>query len=173
MESLIIKEFRQTSFKVVNNTDGNSSWIDKTSKIQADKVWNIAQNILQEVANIDLFENPEPITVEEKTGDYVIHLSNGHKIYGKNPSNNYLEFFKYLLGHNIYSSKVRERIVNGKASSKHLLGTEPRFDRKSKRLSTELEENIHLLTTLSTADKKRVLQRFADQIDLNITINWD
>lgn len=173
LENLLIKEFRQTSFKVVNNTDGNTSWIDKTSKIQADKVWNIAQNILQEVANIDLFENSEPIIVEEKTGNYFIQLSDGHNIYGKNPSNNYLEFFKYLLSHNTYSPKVRERIMNGKTNSKYLLGTEPRFDRKSNRLSTELEENIHLLTTLSTADKKRVLLRFADQIGLGITINWD
>lgn len=174
LETLLIREFRQTSFKVTNHTDGNSSWIDKTSKIHADKVWNIAQNILQDVANIDLFENPETMSIEDEiAGDYFITLPDGQRVYGKNPSNNYLEFFRYLLKHRDFSKRVRERVVSGKTNSKFLLGTEPRFDRKSKKLSTELEEDIHLLTTLSTADKKRVLSRFAEQIDLPITINWN
>lgn len=174
LESLLIQEFRQTTFLVINGTEGNSSWIDKTKKIQADKIWNITQNILTEVANIDIFENNQFGTEDEKEiGDYFIQLPNSHKIYGKNPSNNYVEFFKYLLTTSPYSQMVKERVISGKTNSKFLLGTEPRFDKKSKYLSTELESNIHLLTTLSTADKKRVLLRFAQQIDLPITIHWD
>ncbi len=83
---------------MTNHTDGNSSWIDKTSKIHADKVWNIAQNILQDVANIDLFENPETVSIEDGVaGDYFITLPNGQRNYGKNPSNNYLEFLDIYL----------------------------------------------------------------------------
>lgn len=174
LEALLIREFRQTSFKVTNHTDGNSSWIDKTSKIHADKIWNIVQNILQDVANIDLFENPEPLSIEDEiAGNYFITLPDGQRVFGKNPSNNYLEFFRYLLQHRELSKRVREKVVAGKTNSRFLLGTEPRFDRKSQKLSTELEKDIHLLTTLSTADKKRVLSRFAEQIDLPITINWN
>lgn len=173
LEGLLIQEFRKTSFRLTNGTEGNHSWIDKTNKILADKVWNIAQNILQEVANIDLFESPALLDKEPtETGDYSIQLPDGYTIYGKSAQNNYIEFFRYLLKDKEWRPKVFNQVINGKPNSKFLLGTEAKFDRKSRNLSIELEPHLHLLITLSTADRRRVLLRFTEAIGLIITINW-
>ncbi|MDG3132855.1 GIY-YIG nuclease family protein [Streptococcus suis] len=176
LEAFLIQEFRQTSFKVTNNTKGNSSWIDKTSKIHADKVWNIAQNILQEVANINLFENSEvqsDLDNEPVNIDYYIQLTNGYKIHGKSARNSYINFFKYLLSDSELRQRVHKQVYLGKPSSGNPLGTKAKFDRKSVAMSVQLEEGLHLLTTLSTKDRQRLLLRFAKQINLSITIHWD
>lgn len=174
LEAKLIKEFRQTSFLVTNQTEGNSSWIDKTSKIHAKNVWTIAQTILLEVANIDLFENTVLISETEKeTGMCWIKLPNGDKVFGKNPSNNQIKLFEHLIRNDDYKELVEEQIIKGKPSSRQLLGTEAVFDKQGRPRCAKLDDSLFLYTNLSTKDREKALLRFADQIGLTIDINWN
>lgn len=176
LEALLIKEFRDAGFELENATQGNSSWIDKISRIHADNIWNITQNILDEVANIPLFELS---TNETATEDhlhhqgYTITLADGTSISGKNPTACYVNFFKHLVKSPVYSEKVLELVIKGEPNGRFLLGTVEKFDKTGARKTSPVTPHIHVYRLLSTSNKKRVLLRFADQIDLNLTINWD
>lgn len=177
LETLLIKEFRDAGFELENATQGNSSWIDKISKIHAENLWNITQNVLEDVANIPLFDfSSSEQETENSTNslqDYTIKLADGQIISGKNPTTCYVNLFRYLVKSPTYSEKVLELVIKGEPNGRFLLGSLERFDKSGMRLTSPVTQNIHVYNNLSTADKKRVLLRFADQIGLGITINWD
>lgn len=176
LEAKLIAEFQDTSFVLENATQGNSSWIDPHKQIQAEHIWETVQSILQDVANINLFDKLN--TIEPDTSQMMatcsILLSNGQSIVGKNPTQNYINFFQTLLHDPNYQPLIEPLIVDTIPNSRTLLGRKERIDTTSgNRVTRQLAPGLHLLTNLSTADKKRVLLRFADKIGLDITINWD
>lgn len=177
LEALLIKEFRDAGFELENATQGNSSWIDKISKIHADNIWNITQNVLEDVANIPLFDfssnQQETESSPNASKSYTVKLANGQLISGKNPTACYVNVFKHLLVNPQTTEQVLALVTTGEPTSRLLLGTVERFDKSGMRLTSPVTQNIHVYNNLSTADKKRVLLRFADQIGLSITINWD
>lgn len=177
LETLLIKEFREAGFELENATQGNSSWIDKISKIHADNIWNITQNVLEDVANIPLFDpsttKQEAESMTSHPQDYTVVLADGQLISGKNPTACYVNLFKHLLVDPQTTEQVLALVTTGEPTSRLLLGTVERFDKSGMRLTSPVAQNVHVYNNLSTADKKRVLLRFADQIGLDITINWD
>lgn len=177
LEALLIKEFRDAGFELENATQGNSSWIDKISKIHADNIWNITQNVLEDVANIPLFDfssnQQETESSANASKSYTVKLANGKLISGKNPTACYVNVFKHLLVDPQTTEQALALVTTGEPTSRLLLGTIERFDKSGMKLTSPVTQNIHVYNNLSTADKKRVLLRFADQIGLDITINWD
>ncbi|MGT2895297.1 GIY-YIG nuclease family protein [Streptococcus entericus] len=176
LEALLIKEFREAGFELENVTQGNSSWIDKISKIRANNIWHITQNVLEEVANIPLFELSTNETEKEyhpHHQGYTIALADGTILTGKNPTACYVNLFKHLITSPIYSEKVLELVIRGEPNGRFLLGTVEKFDKSGIRQTSPVTPHIHVYRNLSTPNKKRVLQRFADQIGLSLTINWD
>ncbi|MGT2926466.1 GIY-YIG nuclease family protein [Streptococcus cuniculipharyngis] len=177
LETVLIKEFRDAGFNLENATQGNSSWIDKISKIHADNIWHITQNVLEEVANIPLFEpstnEQEKDNVTDHHRDYTLVLADGSIISGKNPTTCYVNLFKHLLKDPKTKDQILSLVTTGGPSSRLLLGTVERFDKSGMRLTSPITPHIHVYSNLSTADKKRVLRRFANQIGLSLTINWD
>lgn len=174
LESRLIKDFQETNFVLENATKGNTSWIDPIKEVQARQVWDIAQGILEDIVNMNLFEADQ--TFEEMQAPHnpcAITLPDGTIIHGKNPSNNQLNLFSYLLNQSPYADRVQEQVLTGKPSSKHLLGTELVLDKNGRPRCVKLSENLYLYTNLSTKDREKAIQRFADQIDLTISINWD
>ncbi|MFA9468747.1 GIY-YIG nuclease family protein [Streptococcus sp. E24BD] len=176
LESRLIQDFQETTFSIKNATKGNTSWIDPTKEIQAKQVWNITQDILENIANINIFDNTisEPETLSETTPTHLsISLPDGTSIPGKSARHNHIELFKTLLHHPLYAEMIREQIVSGKPSYKQPLGTEMSFEKNGRPRCAELDTGIFLYTTLSTKDREKAILRFADKIGLDITINWD
>jgi hypothetical protein len=153
-----------------NQTNGNTSWIDKTSKILAEKLWLIASTILQEVANINIYEGDK--IVSEATDQEVTVVLPYATITGKNPSQSFVNVFKYLYNDEEYSIRLIEKIVEGSPNTNNLLGTEPLFDNRNNARTTELDKGLYLYTNLSTDAKRRTLLKFAESINLEIQINW-
>ncbi len=56
LERRLIKDFKEkSSYELTNSTKGNKSYIDKLQKAKSDQLYNIAFEILNDIANIDLF----------------------------------------------------------------------------------------------------------------------
>ncbi|EQA07999.1 GIY-YIG nuclease family protein [Glaesserella parasuis] len=171
LEKRLIEEFKKTELQLDNNTVGNRSYIEKTSKIKADNIWNLAQEIMDEVAHINIFETT--ITDEENsTGQYFIELE-GHKILGKSYRDNQKQFFLFLLKNSRYRKLVEEFCLNGKPSGNHCIGNEPSFRPNGMKYTTELTRNIYLYHNLSMKDLRKSIQNFADAVGLKIIFHWD
>lgn len=178
LEALLIKEFHETGFQLDNATQGNSSWIDKISKIHADNIWNITQNILEDIANIQLFElsdfpAEDASNPQQSNAKYQAILTDGHRIEGKNPTNCYVNVFRYLLQSPKTKDKVAELIQNGEPNSRFLLGNTERFDKSGMKLTSQIAPHVFLFNNLSTADKKRALTRFVESIGETIQLQWE
>lgn len=171
LEKKLIDEFKKTDLILDNNTSGNLSFIDKTNKIKADNVWNIAQEIMDEVAHINLFESDFREEEENQTQQIYIEL-NGHKITGKSYRDNQKAFFSFLLKKPEYRELVEDYCLNGKPTPSHCLGSEPSHRPNGMKYTTQLKENIYLYTNLSAKGLQQAIQNFANAMGLNIVFHW-
>lgn len=172
LEKKLIEEFKQTNLQLDNNTAGNRSYIEKTSKIKADNIWNLVQEIMDEVAHINIFETSVNDEEENNIGQYFIELDH-HKISGKSYRDNQKKFFLFLLKSRNYRPLVEDFCRNGKPTVRHCIGNEPSFHPNGMKYTIELEENIYLHTHSSTKDRRKAIQNFADAVGLNIRFHWE
>lgn len=173
LEKILINEFKNTDLILENGTIGNTSYIDKTSKIKAKNVFDIVQEIMEEVAHINIFEselNNEELLSEEAPYCW-IELTDGTKISGRNFRDNQKNFFKHLLNSH-YRELVENYIRNGKPTLTHCVGSEPCYRPNGMAYTTKLEDGIYLYTHSSTAQRRKSIQSFADSIGLKITFHW-
>ncbi|MFA9499688.1 GIY-YIG nuclease family protein [Mannheimia sp. E30BD] len=174
LEKMLINEFKNTDLILENGTIGNTSYIDKTSKIKAKNVFDIVQEIMEEVAHINIFEselNDEEQLSEEAPYCW-IELADGTKISGRNFRDNQKNFFKHLLNSH-YRELVENYIRNGKPTLTHCVGSEPCYRPNGMAYTTKLEDGIYLYTHSSTAQRRKSIQSFADNVGLNITFYWE
>ena len=158
------------SLKLYNQTNGNTSWIDKTSKILAEKLWLIVSTILQDVANINIYEGDK--SVPETPDQVVTAVLPYTTITGKNPTQCFVDVFKYLYNDEDYAMHLIDKTVDGTPNTNNLLGTEPLFNNRNSARTVELDKGLYLYTNMSTAAKQRALLKFAESINLEIQINW-
>ncbi|MFA9489268.1 MULTISPECIES: GIY-YIG nuclease family protein [unclassified Mannheimia] len=174
LEKMLINEFKNTDLILENGTIGNTSYIDKTSKIKAKNVFDIVQEIMEEVAHINIFEselNDEEQLSEEAPYCW-IELADGTKISGRNFRDNQKNFFKHLLNSH-YRELVENYTRNGKPTLTHCVGSEPCYRPNGMAYTTKLEDGIYLYTHSSTAQRRKSIQSFADNVGLNITFYWE
>lgn len=172
LEKKLIEAFQKTDLTLDNATSGNTSFIEKTSKIKADNVWNIAQEILDEVAHINIFENYVAEEEDNQTAQIYIEPDK-HKISGKSYRDNQKNFFLFLLKQPKYRSLVEDFCLNGKSTPTYCIGSEPSLRPNGMKYTTQLEENIHLYSHLSTKERHRAIQNFADATGLKVVFHWD
>lgn len=172
LEKKLIELFQKTDLTLENGTSGNTSFINKTNKIQADNVWNIAQEILNEIAHIEIFERYIELEEENQNGQIYIELD-GKKIPGKNYQDNQKRFFLFLLKQPKYRALVEEFCANGKPTVSYCIGNEPAIRPNGMKYTFELEKGLHLYTHASTDARRKAIQHFADSVGLNIVFHWE
>lgn len=173
LEKMLINEFKNTDLILENGTLGNTSYIDKTSKIKAKNVFDIVQEIMEEVAHINIFESELNEEQLSEDAPYCwIELADGTKISGRNFRDNQKNFFKHLLNSH-YRELVENYIRNGKPTLTHCVGSEPCYRPNGMAYTTKLEDGIYLYTHSSTAQRRKSIQSFADSVGLNITFHWE
>lgn len=177
LEQKLIREFESTEFVLDNGTIGNSSYIDRPSKIRADNVWDTVQEILEEVANINLFQkelveqSDENENSDEK--EFVITDSNGNKFLDKSARANYIHLVKHYLFDKDYQDSVFRLVVKDKPNSGTLLGIQKNVLPSGRATTVELMENVFLYTHFSTKARKKAVQKFAEQIGITVEIFWN
>ncbi|MDH2997015.1 methionine sulfoxide reductase [Pasteurellaceae bacterium LFhippo2] len=171
LEKALIDAFRKTDLILDNGTSGNRSFIDKTNKIKADNVWNIAQEIMDEVAHINIFESYFNDEEENQTSQIYIELD-GHKITGKSYQDNQKQFFLFLLKQPKYRLLVEDFCLNGKPTVGHCIGNTPSFQPNGMKYTFELEKDLYLHIHASTTARRKAIQKFADVAGLKVVFHW-
>lgn len=171
-EKKLIEAFQKTDLTLNNATIGNTSFIEKTSKIKADNIWNIANEILDEVAHINIFESYATEEEESQTTQIYLELDK-HKISGKSYRDNQKNFFLFLLKQPKYRALVEEFCLNGKPTPTHCIGSEPSLRPNGMKYTTHLERDIYLYSHLSTKERHRAIQNFVDETGLKVIFHWD
>ncbi|MGZ7196546.1 GIY-YIG nuclease family protein, partial [Streptococcus pyogenes] len=72
LERLIIEKMNTANIDLDNSTQGNKSYIDKLSKFSALSLWNKVEKLLNDVANIDLFDS-EHIQTEDNSDNSTLN----------------------------------------------------------------------------------------------------
>ncbi|MFY1027667.1 GIY-YIG nuclease family protein [Actinobacillus seminis] len=171
LEKKLIEVFKKTGLMLDNNTLGNQSYIDKTNKIKADNIWNIVQEIMDEVAHINIFETDFIEDEEIQSKKHYIEFD-GHKISGKSYRDNQVNFFLFLLKSAKYRPLVEEFCLNGKPTVGHCIGNQPSFRSNGMAYTVQLEENLFLHTHSSTKDRRKAIQNFADEMGISVEFCW-
>ena len=161
LEEKLIKLFRTESpFEIDNVTGGNNSYTGMASKMTADNLWEIVQSVLEEIANIKLFElnfeNTEQKDYQENisqaTENYSIKLDDQVFQY-KTQVRPYIDMAKYLFDK--YPEKIQELVVDGRpwnrvdGNSGMLLGNEKVVAQDGTKSTVELVDGVHLYKNFS------------------------
>lgn len=180
LEKKLIDLYLQTNFKVENGTIGNDSYIDKVSRINADNIWYIVQEILEEVANINLFDSTQieecdkPVVAKTSDAEHVFTIrdANGNEFVNTSAQGNYIEFVRAYYHNPEYHEHVARLVVQEKATSVNILGSEKNIVPSGQINTIKLDTNVYLYKNYSTRRRKVILEKFADQIGVKVEINW-
>lgn len=180
LEKKLINLYQQTNFQVINGTIGNDSYIDKISRINADNIWYIVQEILEEVANINLFDSTQIEECDKRTevrasddGQvFMIKDSNGHEFVNASAQGNYIEFVRAYYRNPQYRERISRLVIQEKATSVNILGSEKNIVPSGQINTIKLDRNVYLFKNYSTSRRKVVLEKFAQQIGVQVEINW-
>lgn len=181
LEKELIQLFQQTDFRLDNGTVGNKGYIDKLSRIKADEVWYKAQEILEEVANIDLFESSDATEVEKEVEsakgmrqkNFVIHDITNDKVFtAKSARANFIDFISFYYNDERYHEKLARLTVQDKPTFGNVLGIKPNINSTGRNYTVEIVPNVFLYVNFGTKHRRKALEKIAEQIGVILAVEW-
>ena len=123
LEAKLMKDYKENSnFEILNKTNGNTSPIGFNAQLAAEELYKTFFDILENVANLNLFAEEKEIAEENSADCYV--KFNGKILTDKSPKRLYVKFVKDLFADGKYNERLQDFIVDDKATSKNNLGRE-------------------------------------------------
>lgn len=162
LEKKLILEFQELGMDLDNVTSGNQSFISKYSQVNADKTWIIADNILKEIANIDLFQidsYPE-IRDEQVEKNKQIHLSNGMEDFvANNARAAFVSLMTWYINSSKYSEMISELTCDGGPTGNEIIGTKPSYSPGGKEYTAKISDGVYLYANFSKNSIADVLKK--------------
>lgn len=171
LEDYYIERFTEAGFDMANSKKGNTSAIQKLNKIKADEIRDIFEEILDDVANIELFEKKE-ILDEALSEEQLFVKFDGKVFRSQSPRHVEIQFVQALLKDKKYRKLLHEHIVDEKASFKNNLGRKQNILPSGQVAAKELEPDIFLWVNQSKIQTSVAIKKIAAWLDLAIEINF-
>lgn len=173
IEAKLINNFIQSEFELDNNTHGNSSYIDKLSKISATSLLSRIDETLREVANISLFDKTLDDVVEKRASGYEHHVVfMGKKFVNKSARKILLEVVKDIITSG-YVNKLAPILSDSEPSTTKFLGTKTRISANGTRLTNPIAGTpYYLYVTFSTEAIQNKLEIISQLTNQKIDINF-
>lgn len=173
IEAKLINNFIQSEFELDNNTNGNSSYIDKLSKISATSLLSRIDETLREVANISLFDKTLDDVVEKRASGYEHHVVfMGKKFVNKSARKILLEVIKDIITSG-YVNKLAPILSDSEPSTTKFLGTKTRISANGTRLTNPIAGTpYYLYVTFSTESIQNKLEIISQLTNQKIDINF-
>lgn len=176
LEKRLIDDFKSKSeFELTNSTVGNSSYIDSLHKAKADHLYETVFEVIDNVANIDLFlseEETEIVGTNSKAPHLFEIEFNGIKKSSSSARGLFKEFMKEVVADEKYKSKIQEIIIDDCPTSKFILGRR-KSSYNGKPSSVEIGEGIWLYHNFSRTALKKKIKQFSSELDIPIRLKWD
>ena len=113
LEKRLIQDFIEKSdYQMMNSTIGNKSYIGKLPKAQSDQLYETVFEIIDDIANIDLFGVSEgELTNEVSSSDMFEIQYDGHTLQSKSARGLFVDFVKSMLVDDKYKQQIEELIA--------------------------------------------------------------
>ncbi|MCL2114428.1 MAG: hypothetical protein FWH31_10875 [Streptococcaceae bacterium] len=172
LEAKLIAYFEENEIPTENKTVGNSGKVDRLSEYQANELWDTFFEVLEEVANIDLIQQEiQEETAKPQNKDFVVKYD-GKAIRNKVARQLYIRLVKELWKSELYNEKLREFVVDEKATYKYVFGRKANVASNGAKDSVEIDDGIHLYVSLSRASISWEINKIANWLGIKIETNF-
>ena len=173
LEGLLIAQFNAAgTFEVVNSTNGNESFIDSFAKVEANRLLTDAQNILQDIVSVDLFESDGTDSTSSKSdGLYQVNID-GVPFEENSAANMIISVARFLLTDQSYSDLTASMIVGDKATQANPLGSEKNVTNGGVVTTVEVEPGIFVYKNVNPSNAKRVINKLVAAAKATASFNW-
>lgn len=173
LEALLIAQFSAVgTFEVVNSTSGNESFIDSFAKVEANRLLTDAQNILQDIVSVDLFEGEGAEIVATKPDGLYQVIVDGVVFEENSAANMIISISRFLLTDEGYSDLTASMIVSDKATQANPLGSEKNITNGGVVTTVEVEPGIFVYKNVNPANAKRVINKLVAAAKTTASFNW-
>lgn len=176
LEKRLIQDFQEKSdYEMMNSTAGNTSYIDKLQKAKSDQLYDTVFEIIDEIANIDLFGTSEdsetPIYEFSSFGQYEIEYD-GKKISSKSARGLLVDFVSQLFADGNYNNQLQELIVDETPSFAMILGRKPSMY-NGRPNSARVADGVWVYANFNKKNVRIKIDKLARQLGIPVKIKWN
>ncbi|ANE39644.1 GIY-YIG nuclease family protein [Listeria monocytogenes] len=173
LEKRLIQDFTDKSnYQMMNSTIGNKSYIGKLSKAQSDQLYETVFEIIDDIANIDLFGVSEGESIDEASSSNTFEIQyDGHTLRSKSARGVFVDFVKSMLEDQKNKQLIDELIAPDAPTAGVILGRKI-STYNGRPNSAEVAPGIWLYTNFSRKDTKNKLEKLAKQLGISARIKW-
>ncbi|EOX2774684.1 GIY-YIG nuclease family protein [Enterococcus hirae] len=176
LEKRLIQDFQEKSdYEMMNSTAGNTSYIDKLQKAKSDQLYDTVFEIIDEIANIDLFGTSEDSETQiyefSSSGQYEIEYD-GKKISSKSARGLLVDFVSQLFADGNYNNQLQELIVDETPSFAMILGRKPSMY-NGRPNSARVADGVWVYANFNKKNVRIKIDKLARQLGIPIKIKWN
>ncbi|HFU6031484.1 TPA: GIY-YIG nuclease family protein [Enterococcus faecium] len=172
----LIQDFQEKSdYEMMNSTAGNTSYIDKLQKAKSDQLYDTVFEIIDEIANIDLFGTSEDSETQiyefSSSGQYEIEYD-GKKISSKSARGLLVDFVSQLFADGNYNNQLQELIVDETPSFAIILGRKPSMY-NGRPNSARVADGVWVYANFNKKNVRIKIDKLARQLGIPVKIKWN
>ncbi|HFN3094918.1 TPA: GIY-YIG nuclease family protein [Enterococcus faecium] len=176
LEKRLIQDFQEKSdYEMMNSTAGNTSYIDKLQKAKSDQLYDTVFEIIDEIANIDLFGTSEDSETQiyefSSSGQYEIEYD-GKKISSKSARGLLVDFVSQLFADGNYNNQLQELIVDETPSFAIILGRKPSMY-NGRPNSARVADGVWVYANFNKKNVRIKIDKLARQLGIPVKIKWN
>lgn len=176
LEKRLIQDFQEKSdYEMMNSTAGNTSYIDKLQKAKSDQLYDTVFEIIDEIANIDLFGTSEDSETQiyefSSSGQYEIEYD-GKKISSKSARGLLVDFVSQLFADGNYNNQLQELIVDETPSFAMILGRKPSMY-NGRPHSARVADGVWVYANFNKKNVRIKIDKLARQLGIPVKIKWN
>ena len=176
LEKRLIQDFQEKSdYEMMNSTAGNTSYIDKLQKAKSDQLYDTVFEIIDEIANIDLFGTSEDSETQiyefSSSGQYEIEYD-GKKISSKSARGLLVDFVSQLFADGNYNNQLQELIVDETPSFAIILGRKPSMY-NGRPNSARVADGVWVYANFNKKNVRIKIDKVARQLGIPVKIKWN
>ncbi|HFM5902458.1 TPA: GIY-YIG nuclease family protein [Enterococcus faecium] len=176
LEKRLIQDFQEKSdYEMMNSTAGNTSYIDKLQKAKSDQLYDTVFEIIDEIANIDLFGTSEDSETQiyefSSSGQYEIEYD-GKKISSKSARGLLVDFVSQLFADGNYNNQLQELIVDETPSFAIILGRKPSMY-NGRPNSARVADGVWGYANFNKKNVRIKIDKLARQLGIPVKIKWN
>ena len=176
LEKRLIQDFQEKSdYEMMNSTAGNTSYIDKLQKAKSDQLYDTVFEIIDEIANIDLFGTSEDSETQiyefSSSGQYEIEYD-GKKISSKSARGLLVDFVSQLFADGNYNNQLQELIVDETPSFAMILGRKPSMY-NGRPNSARVADGVWVYANFNKKNVRIKIDKLARQLGIPVKIKWN